>query len=117
MSRELLPEDRVHPGVRGTIAGYHRELIAEVQAAIEAHDLVVVGMAQNPHVKKARDALKSRGLPFHYLEYGSYLSGWRKRLALKMWSGWPTFPMVFHRGTFVGGAADLIALLEKGEVG
>jgi monothiol glutaredoxin len=34
-------------------------------------------------------------LDFIYLEYGSYTKGWRRRLALKMWTGWPTFPMIF----------------------
>jgi len=33
-----------------------------------------------------------------------------------MWTGWPTFPMVFVRGTLVGGAADLERLIESGEL-
>ena len=33
------------------------------------------------------------GIDFYYLEYGSYFSQWHRRLALKMWTGWPTFPM------------------------
>ena len=40
---------------------------------------------------------------------------WRERSALKMWVGWPTFPMVFVEGTFVGGASDLITLLDAGD--
>jgi monothiol glutaredoxin len=49
-------------------------------------------------------------------DYGSYLSQWRRRGALKMWSGWPTFPMVFVRGQLVGGADDLQRLLSSGEL-
>jgi hypothetical protein len=33
-----------------------------------------------------------------YLEYGSYFSKWKERLAIKLWSGWPTFPQVFVDG-------------------
>ena len=64
-------------------------------------------------VRKALDAL---GTPYQYLEYGSYLSQWRRRNALKMWTGWPTFPMVFVKGTLVGGADNLQALIASGEL-
>ena len=40
-----------------------------------------------------------------------------RRNALKMWCGWPTFPMVFVKGTLVGGADELQKLLESGELG
>jgi glutaredoxin-related protein len=33
-----------------------------------------------------------------------------------MWTGWPTFPMVFVDGTFVGGAQDLERLIQNGEL-
>ena len=64
----------------------------------------------------ARKALAGAGLDHHYLEYGSYLRDWRTRLALKMWTGWPTFPMVFVRGQLVGGAQDLEKLIASGEL-
>jgi glutaredoxin-related protein len=51
-------------------------------------------------------------LAFTYLEYGSYTSQWHKRLALKMWSGWATFPMIFVDQTLIGGNAELQALLK-----
>ena len=54
---------------------------------------------QNPYPRKARKALDAAGVPYHYLSYGSYFSDWRRRNALKMWTGWPTFPMVFVKGT------------------
>jgi glutaredoxin-related protein len=49
-----------------------------------------------------------------YLEFGSYFSQWRRRNALKMWTGWPTFPMVFHKGVLLGGHKDTKALLAQG---
>ena len=51
-----------------------------------------------------------------YLEFGSYFGQWRRRNALKMWTGWPTFPMVFVRGMLIGGASDLKKLLDSGEL-
>ncbi|MEO7111736.1 MAG: glutaredoxin domain-containing protein, partial [Polyangiaceae bacterium] len=66
-------------------------------------DVVVVGMSQNPHVKNVRRALQTAGVTFTYLEYGSYFSAWKQRLAIKLWSGWPTFPQVFVKGVLIGG--------------
>ena len=36
--------------------------------------------------------------------------------ALKAWTGWPTFPMVFVKGNLIGGAADLERLIQSGEI-
>jgi glutaredoxin-related protein len=33
-----------------------------------------------------------------------------------MWTGWPTFPMIFVKGTLVGGAEDVIKLINSGEL-
>jgi glutaredoxin-related protein len=116
MPRAILDEAQIHPAIRDKVAGNHRDLVEEVQAAIRSHDVVVVGMAQNPHPRRAKKALAAAGIPFEYLEYGSYLSTWRRRNALKMWTGWPTFPMVFVKGTLVGGADDLERLIASGEL-
>ena len=61
-------------------------------------------------------ALDAQGVDYKYVEYGSYFSQWRARNTLKMWTGWPTFPMVFVRGVLVGGANDLNALIASGEL-
>jgi glutaredoxin-related protein len=114
MPRPILPEDRIHPAVRDRVASLHREIVAEVEAAVQAEPVVVVGMAGNPFCRRARRALQAAGVAHRYLEYGGYLSQWRRRNALKMWCGWPTFPMVFVRGTLVGGAEDLQRLIDAG---
>lgn len=116
MPRPILGEAQVHPAVREKIASYRAEIVREVQAAVAANDIVVVGMKQNPFPRKARKLLDQAGLAYKYLEYGSYFGGWRKRLALKMWTGWPTLPMVFVKGALIGGASDLERLLESGEL-
>lgn len=116
MPRNILDDAHTHPAIRQTIADNHADLVREVQAAVAANDVVVVGMKQNPAPKQARKALDAAGIPFKYLEYGSYFGPWRRRNALKMWTGWPTFPMVFVKGIFVGGAADLDKLIASGEI-
>jgi glutaredoxin-related protein len=73
-------------------------------------------MGMNPMPKKARKLLDAAGVPYHYLEYGNYFNTWRQRNALKMWTGWPTFPMVFVKGTLVGGADNVEKLLTSGEL-
>ena len=116
MPRHILDESRIHPAVRETIANNQRDIVEEVAAAVAANDIVVVGMAQNPSPKKARKLLDAAGLKHHYLEYGSYFNTWRRRNALKMWTGWPTFPMVFVKGTLIGGADDLGKLIATNQL-
>ncbi len=116
MPRALLPEEKIHPAIRERIASYRSEVVKEVQAAIAANNVVVVGMRMNPFPKRARKALDAAGIAYTYLEYGSYFAEWHPRLALKLWSGWPTFPMVFVKGVLVGGAEDLERLIASGEL-
>lgn len=116
MARSILDEDHIHPAIRETIAGNQADIVREVKTAVAANDVVVVGMAQNPFPKRARKALDAAGIRCRYLEYGSYFSSWYRRNALKMWTGWPTFPMVFVKGVLVGGATDLERLIKSGEL-
>ena len=116
MPRHVLDVSRIHPAVRARVAGLHRPLVDAVQAAVAAHPVVVLGLLGNPFVRKARRLLDAAGIAHHDLDFGSYLSGWRRRNALKLWTGWPTFPMVFVNGVLVGGADDLAALQASGEL-
>ena len=116
MGRSTLDEDRIHPAIRDKISGNRADIVREVEAAIAANAVVVVGMKQNPFPKKAKKALDAGGIAYKYLEYGSYLNEWRRRTALKMWTGWPTFPMIFVGGVLIGGASDLERLMASGEL-
>lgn len=116
MSRPVLEEARVHPAARDRLGSKHKDLVLEVEKAVAENDVVVVGMSQNPHPRRAVKLLRQKGIAHKYLEYGSYLSSWRPRLALKLWTGWATFPMVFVKGTLIGGADDLVKLDESGEL-
>ncbi|MHB8345918.1 MAG: glutaredoxin [Acidiferrobacterales bacterium] len=115
MMRRILEESHVHPAIREKISSNHRDLVEEVAAAVARDPVVIVGMARNPFCREARRMLDKRKVSYAYLEYGGYFSHWRRRNALKMWTGWPTFPMIFVRGQLVGGAQDLGVLLDSGE--
>jgi glutaredoxin-related protein len=97
------------------VAVYQSAIVQEVIAAVQTNDVVVVGMRLNPFPKRACKSLDAVHQKYTYLEYGNYVNMWRERTALKLWSGWPTFPMVFVKGTLVGGATDLQALIDSGE--
>lgn len=116
MPRPLFSPENLHPAAESKIEAFHADVVKEVADAVKSDPIVVVGMKQNPFPKKARRLLDKAGHDYTYLEYGSYLSMWKPRLALKMWSGWPTFPMIFVNGAFVGGASDLAKLHESGEL-
>ena len=116
MGRSVLDENRIHPAIRDRIADNHADIVREVEAAVASNAVVVVGMKRNPFPRKAKKALDAAGIPYRYLEYGSYLKEWRRRTALKMWTGWQTFPMIFVGGVLVGGASDLDRLISSGEL-
>ena len=116
MPRPVLNEDQLHPAIRDKVSQLHADIVDEVKTAIAKNDVVVVGMGMNPVCKKARQLLDSQQQPHAYLEYGNYFNTWRRRNALKMWTGWPTFPMVFVRGVLIGGAQEFQALIDQGEL-
>lgn len=101
--------------IADTVNSYHPEVLNEVIDRVAQDDIVVVGMAWNSVVKKANSLLTSKGYTYTYLEYGSYLSHWKERLSVKMWSGWPTFPQIFVKGVLIGGHDDMKILMEKGK--
>jgi monothiol glutaredoxin len=110
-----LHNGRFHTVIRDKVASNQLSIVKEVQAAVAQHAIVVVDMRMNPFPKKARTLLDDAGLVYHYIEYGSYFKLWRERSALKMWTGWPTIPIIFVKGTLVGGADNLKKLLASGE--
>jgi glutaredoxin-related protein len=114
--RPKLADDKVAAPAKEVVSKFHRGIVDEVAAAVAKDTVVVVGMAQNPVVKKARALLAQKGIQYTYLEYGSYLSMWKQRLAIKLWAGFPTFPMVFINGVLVGGHSELSALEKAGEL-
>lgn len=113
-----MPDTRpaMHPDAHTTATAFKSEVVTEVADLIAAHDVVVVGMGWNPHVKRVRRALESGGVAAEYHEIGNYCGKWNQRLAIKLWSGWPTFPQVFVKGTLIGGADHVETMLASGEI-
>ena len=62
MPRHVLDESRIHPSIRETVAKHHSHMVDQVEAAINKHAVLVVGMALNPMPKKARAALDAAGI-------------------------------------------------------
>ena len=116
MPREILDPRKIHTSIQKIVSEQHANIIAEVKEAIANNAIVIVGMAQNPAPKRARKVLDELNIDYHYLEYGNYFKEWRRRNALKMWTGWPTFPMIFVKGTLIGGSSDMRALVDTGEL-
>ena len=116
MPRPILDEPLLHPAIRDKVANLHADIVHNVRSAAASNPVLVVGMALNTPAWRARRALKAAGVPYQYLQFGGYLGGWRRRNALKMWTGWPTFPMVFVKGQLIGGASDLDKLIASGEL-
>ncbi|HEY3819869.1 MAG TPA: glutaredoxin domain-containing protein [Polyangiaceae bacterium] len=116
VDRPRLAEQSIAPAALTAMVAFRAEIVREVDEAVRRDPVVVVGMAQNPHVRNVRRALDEAGVTYTYLEYGSYLSKWRERLAIKLWSGWPTFPQVFVRGSLIGGEDLTKASLADGSL-
>lgn len=111
--RQILPPEQLSEPARHSIANFHSDVVEQVKEAVKANKVVVVGMATNPFVKKARTLLTEKKIAFKYLEFGSYFSMWKPRLAIKIWSGWPTYPQVFIDGRLIGGFKELSEHLGK----
>lgn len=106
-----------HPHAAAAQDAFYAGTVAEVAKLVTQHRVVVLGMAWNQPVKKARAWLHAHEVAYHYAEYGNYTNQWKLRLAIKLWAQWPTFPMVFVDGVLVGGHSDLVALEKSGEWG
>jgi glutaredoxin-related protein len=116
VARQILQEQQIHPAIRQMVSSHFRDTVEEVKNATDKHRVVIVGMSGNPFVSKARQILHDRNISYKYLEYGSYFSQWRLRNSLKMWTGWPTFPMIFVDGVLIGGYQDLQSLINSADL-
>ncbi len=126
MARQILANTAIHPSIYHKLGkGYgkgadHEGIIEKIKSAAQNSPVLVLGMRQNPVCKTVQKNLKKADVNYQYLEYGSYFSEWQPRLAIKMWTGWPTFPMVFVNGLLVGGLVggnhEVSGLINSGEL-
>jgi len=115
-TNSLPPSPKLSEGAASFQSNFHRNIVDEVANTVNSNPVVIVGMATNGYVKRAREALDGQKVAFKYLEYGGYLSMWQERLAIKMWSGWPTFPQVFVNGALIGGKDELQKAIDDGSL-
>jgi monothiol glutaredoxin len=111
------PRPPLSPAAAKRAAAFHSDAVKTVADAVAQNAVVVVGMSINPHVPRARKALEAAGMTPHYIELGGYHNQWKQRLAVKLWSGWPTFPQVFVNGQLIGGADETVAAIAAGTIG
>ena len=116
MERFILPSVKIHPAIQKFVAEDHQFIIKDAIEAIEKYDILIITMAGNPFCHRAVKLLGSTGVNFHEIKIGSYLSQWRKRTALKMWSGWQSIPIIFVQGVLIGGFEDLKKIIESNEL-
>lgn len=115
-NRKILSAENISSQAFTEMQNFHSDVVAQVANAVKNEKVVVVGMKQNPVVKKATDFLTAQNISFTYLEYGSYFSKWKQRLAIKLWSGWPTFPQIFVNGHLIGGFSNLSESVKSGDL-
>jgi glutaredoxin-related protein len=114
--RLVLNNEKISAQAFKSIHNFHRDIVKEVLETVAGHSVVVVGMKQNPVVKQARRLLDEQNISYTYLEYGSYFSMWKERLAIKLWSGWPTYPQIFVKSVLIGGFSDLQEEVSNGQL-
>ena len=80
--REILSSVNAHVSIKKQVKNLHNNnIVTEVASSVTKTRVVVVGMIHNESVYAARKALKTANIPDSYLEYVSYFSQWRRRLA------------------------------------
>ena len=87
--RKIFSQKNLHPNISKQVLEYHKEVINEVEEAIEENQIVIVGMRWNDAVWQAKRNFRKAG------------------------SGWPTFPMIFIDQKLIGGNSDLRKLLKS----
>ena len=70
--RKTLDQNKIHPTISPSVEQYHSDIVNQVINAVEENEAVVIGMALNPSVKRARKLLEKQGLKVTYLEFGGY---------------------------------------------
>lgn len=116
MARLIVSDDKIHLAALEKINQLNRSFVEDIKLQVEQNEIVILGMKWNPHCPAACKNAAKAGHDYKYLEHGSYLTQWRKRNSLKMWTGWPTFPMIFVKGQFIGGSSQFKKLIASGEL-
>ena len=116
MPRAILDEAQIHPAIRERVAGQHADIVHEVQRGVAAHPVVVVGMAQNPFprrgTQRARRGRHRPPLPRVRQLLQRLASPQRAEDVDRL----ADVSDGVRAGTLVGGADDLIKLIDERRV-
>ena len=98
------------------IALFQQSFVEELQCMINNFDIVVIGVQLDPKNRQVSSLLhgSKHNVKEHYLR--PWLMDKRKKLAVRLWSGWPTFPQIFIRGMLIGGEQELQRAIQNGEL-
>ena len=98
------------------IALFQQPFVEELQCMINNFEIVVVGVQLNSKSRQVSTLLQASEHDFKELYLRPWLMDRRKKLAVMLWSGWPTFPQVFIRGMLIGGEQELRRAIQNGEL-
>lgn len=74
MPRFVLANECLSAGADRAISNFHADIVKNLAETVKKDPVVIVGMAQNPFVRKACKALTEAAISYTYLEFGSYFS-------------------------------------------
>lgn len=114
MPRQVLDESRIHPAIRDKIAAYRSDILKEVQDAIAANDFVVG--APEPLPEEGAQASRRRRHPVQVPRVRQLPQPVAPATRDQDVTGWPTYPLVFVKGTLIGGFSDLEKLVQEGKL-
>ena len=97
------------------LSDFHQPLIEQLQQEIHSHDIVVVGLAYQPSTQRVIKELNKLDCLTQCIEISPWIGSSEKRLAIKIWSGWPSFPQIFVRGMLIGGELELGNFVASGD--
>lgn len=116
MTRLALDDKHLLPTIHQKVAGPHSQRFQPVQAAIDTHPVVVVGMTGNPFLRKTFRALTSAGLAHEYPAFRCCASPCRQGKALKISVNGSIEGRPLVVGKRMNGAKDLLQRIAPGDL-
>ena len=82
---------------------------------INNYGIVVIGVKFSPKNIYVNSLLQNTDHNVKELYLRPWMLDKDKKLAVMLWSGWPTFPQIFIRGMLIGGEQELRRAIRNGE--
>ena len=98
------------------IALFQQSFVEELQCMINNFDIVVIGVQLSSRNRQVSSLLQATNHTVKELYLRPWMMDKHKKLAVMLWSGWPTFPQIFIRGMLIGGEQELRRTIQNGEL-